>query len=96
MENKIDTTVPATATPVEKNFRIITFGKLYGTERMCVMVRFRIPSLCREEDVIIPVPPGTTIRDAETGEVIREFTTETEDSTFTYLVGGKGGWGNLF
>jgi len=46
------------------------------------------------EDVIIPVPPGTTIRDAETGEVIREFTTEAEDSTFTYLVGGKGGWGN--
>ncbi|MBR5866338.1 MAG: GTPase ObgE [Spirochaetaceae bacterium] len=46
------------------------------------------------DDVIIPVPPGTTIFDAETGELIREFTTESEDEQFVFLIGGKGGWGN--
>ena len=46
------------------------------------------------EDVYVPVPPGTTIRDAETGELICEFTTESENETFKYLTGGKGGWGN--
>jgi len=47
------------------------------------------------EDVIIPVPPGTTLKDAETLEVIREFTTESEDEQFVFLHGGKGGWGNV-
>lgn len=47
------------------------------------------------EDVVIPVPPGTTLKDAETGEVIREFTTESEDERFVFLHGGKGGWGNV-
>lgn len=46
------------------------------------------------EDVYVAVPPGTTIRDAETGELICEFTTESENETFKYLTGGKGGWGN--
>ena len=47
------------------------------------------------EDCIIPVPPGTTIRDAETEEVIYDFSTAVGDETFTYLVGGNGGWGNV-
>ena len=47
------------------------------------------------EDVVIPVPPGTTLKDAETGEIIREFTTEGEDEQFLFLHGGKGGWGNV-
>ncbi|HAK68352.1 MAG TPA: GTPase ObgE [Treponema sp.] len=47
------------------------------------------------EDVIIPVPPGTTIRDAVTGELIHDFTTESEDEQFLFLEGGKGGWGNV-
>lgn len=47
------------------------------------------------DDVVIPVPPGTTIRDALTGELVCEFTTEAEDDTFTFLQGGKGGWGNM-
>ena len=47
------------------------------------------------EDVVIPVPPGTTIRDAETGELIHDFTTESEDERFVFLTGGKGGWGNV-
>ncbi len=47
------------------------------------------------EDVVIPVPPGTTIRDAETNELIKEFTTESEDEMFVFLEGGNGGWGNV-
>lgn len=46
------------------------------------------------EDVIIPLPPGTTIRDAETGILIKEFTTESEEEQFVFISGGKGGWGN--
>ena len=47
------------------------------------------------DDVIIPVPPGTTIRDAQTGELIHDFTTESENEEFLFLEGGKGGWGNV-
>ena len=47
------------------------------------------------EDVVIPVPPGTTIRDAESGELIHDFTSEKEDEEFLFLEGGKGGWGNV-
>ena len=44
-------------------------------------------------DVIVPLPPGTLIRDAETGELIRDFSTNQED--FVFLKGGNGGWGNI-
>lgn len=47
------------------------------------------------EDVVIPIPPGTTIRDAETGELIHDFTYDDEKDSFTFLEGGKGGWGNV-
>ena len=47
------------------------------------------------EDKIIPVPPGTTLRDPDTGELIYEFTTQSEDEQFVFLKGGKGGWGNV-
>jgi len=47
------------------------------------------------EDVVIPVPPGTTIRDAESGELIHDFTTDSDGATFLFLEGGKGGWGNV-
>ncbi|MCM1322031.1 MAG: GTPase ObgE [Bacteroides sp.] len=47
------------------------------------------------EDVVIPLPPGTAVRDAQSGELICEFTTEAEDETFVFLTGGKGGWGNV-
>jgi GTPase len=46
------------------------------------------------EDVIIPVPPGTTIRDSITGELLYEFTVEAEEDRYVFLKGGKGGWGN--
>ena len=47
------------------------------------------------ENVVIAVPPGTAIRDPETRELIKEFTTESEDETFVFLKGGNGGWGNV-
>ena len=47
------------------------------------------------EDCVIPVPPGTTIRDAETDEIIYDFSSATGDEQFTFLKGGNGGWGNV-
>ncbi len=47
------------------------------------------------EDIVIPVPPGTTIRDNKTGDLIHDFTTESEDEQFLFLRGGNGGWGNV-
>ena len=47
------------------------------------------------EDLVVPVPPGTTLRDAQTGELIHDFTTQSEDEKFLLLKGGKGGWGNI-
>ena len=47
------------------------------------------------EDCVIPVPPGTTIRDAETDEIIYDFSTSSGEDDFTFLTGGNGGWGNV-
>jgi GTP-binding protein len=44
-------------------------------------------------DVVVAVPPGTVIRDADTGELIRDFGQDRED--FRFLKGGNGGWGNV-
>ena len=44
-------------------------------------------------DVIIPLPPGSLIRDMETNDLIRDFSHNQED--FVYLKGGNGGWGNI-
>lgn len=46
------------------------------------------------EDCVIPLPPGTLLRDAETGEIIRDFGLETE-GRYVFLKGGNGGWGNV-
>lgn len=43
-------------------------------------------------DAVIPIPPGTLVKDADTGEVLRDFTEETE--RWVFLKGGNGGWGN--
>ncbi|MDR2740472.1 MAG: Obg family GTPase CgtA [Treponema sp.] len=45
------------------------------------------------EDVVIPVPPGTVLKDAGTGEILRDF--GLEESPFLFLKGGNGGWGNV-
>jgi len=44
-------------------------------------------------DVIIPLPPGSLIREAETGNLIRDFSRNRKD--FLFLRGGNGGWGNI-
>ena len=45
------------------------------------------------EDAVIYLPPGSVIKDAETGELIRDFGVDKED--FLFLKGGNGGWGNI-
>ncbi len=44
-------------------------------------------------DVVIPLPPGSVIKDAETGEIIHDFNEDTPPLVF--LTGGNGGWGNV-
>lgn len=49
------------------------------------------------DDLIIMVPPGTVIRDAESGRVIKDMSLrdgDDFDGTFVCLKGGRGGWGN--
>ena len=43
------------------------------------------------EDLVLKVPRGTIIRDAETGEVIRDMS---QPEPFILCKGGRGGWGN--
>ena len=43
-------------------------------------------------DLIIPVPAGTIVRDAETGQVLKDFTEDGE--TLVVAAGGRGGQGN--
>lgn len=47
-------------------------------------------------NIEIPVPPGTVIKDANTGKVIKDMSDEDvkETGRFTILKGGKGGFGN--
>lgn len=47
------------------------------------------------DDIEIPVPPGTAIRDADTNELLKEFTGEDETERFVACRGGNGGWGNV-
>jgi GTP-binding protein len=44
------------------------------------------------QDLIIEIPPGTLVKDAATGEIIKDFTTAGE--SFTVVKGGRGGLGN--
>jgi GTPase len=44
------------------------------------------------DDLYVPVPVGTTVRDAETGEQLGDLTREGE--VLAVARGGKGGWGN--
>ena len=45
----------------------------------------------RGENLIIQVPRGTVVRDAESGQVIIDMST---DEDFVIAKGGRGGWGN--
>ncbi len=44
------------------------------------------------DDLILQVPPGTIVRDADTGELIHDFTSP--DETLVVARGGRGGLGN--
>ncbi len=46
------------------------------------------------DDTILPVPPGTIVRDAETGEILAEVLDDGE--TIVIAKGGRGGKGNAF
>jgi GTP-binding protein len=46
------------------------------------------------KDVVLPVPPGTTIRDQRTGELLMEILEDGQ--TFVAAKGGRGGKGNTF
>ena len=46
----------------------------------------------RGADVLIPVPPGTMIRDTETGEILKDLKSDGE--RWVFLQGGRGGKGN--
>ena len=43
------------------------------------------------EDIVLPVPPGTVVRDAATGAVIKDMS---ECEPYILCKGGRGGWGN--
>ena len=45
------------------------------------------------EDLVILVPPGTIIREAESGRIIHDMT-ENDGADFICAHGGRGGWGN--
>ena len=44
------------------------------------------------EDIILPVPIGTVVKDAESEEILHEMMTDGEQ--FILCEGGRGGWGN--
>ena len=44
-------------------------------------------------DLVIPVPPGTLIRDTATGKIIHDMT-EDDGADYVCCKGGRGGWGN--
>ena len=43
-------------------------------------------------DLLLPVPPGTVVRDAESGKIIKDMSDS--DEKYILLRGGRGGWGN--
>ena len=43
------------------------------------------------DDLILKVPPGTVIRDAESGKIIKDMSSS---EPFVLCKGGRGGWGN--
>lgn len=45
------------------------------------------------EDLVILVPPGTLLRDAESGKVIHDMT-DNDGADYVCCKGGRGGWGN--
>ena len=46
------------------------------------------------DDVIMPVPPGTLLRDMDTGEIVAEILHDGQE--YVIAPGGRGGKGNAF
>lgn len=46
------------------------------------------------DDVIIPVPPGTVVKDAGSGQILMDFG-KADEGRWLFLKGGNGGWGNV-
>jgi GTPase len=46
------------------------------------------------EPVVIAVPPGTMIRDYQTGEILKDFSENADGLEWMFLKGGEGGLGN--
>jgi GTP-binding protein len=44
-------------------------------------------------DAVVFLPPGSVVKDADTGELVRDFGQDLND--FLFLKGGNGGWGNI-
>jgi GTP-binding protein len=81
---------------------------LRATERLNSLIAFRYRRLFRAQngqpgrgrnqsgkdgqDVVIEVPPGTIVQDADTDETIADLVQDKQE--FLLLKGGKGGWGN--
>ncbi|GAB1432702.1 GTPase ObgE [Spirochaetota bacterium] len=45
-------------------------------------------------DIVIPLPPGSLIKNAESGEIVKDFA-DFKEERWIYLKGGNGGWGNI-
>jgi GTPase len=45
-------------------------------------------------DLILEVPPGTIVRDQDTGDILHDFSENIEGDLWVFLRGGKGGLGN--
>lgn len=87
---------------VKSNVRTLSFLRF----RQTFKAQNGIPGMGRNmhgkdgEDIVIPVPPGTVVKDAETDEIIKDFGSTSggrsvkEGESWVFLKGGKGGWGN--
>ncbi|ADN01975.1 GTPase ObgE [Spirochaeta thermophila] len=47
------------------------------------------------EELVIEVPPGTVVRDAATGEVLKDLSSLSPEEKWVFLRGGRGGRGNV-
>ncbi|GMO34363.1 MAG: GTPase ObgE [Termitinemataceae bacterium] len=45
------------------------------------------------DDIIVPLPPGSILKDPDTKKIIHDF--GKDESDFLFLKGGNGGWGNI-
>ncbi len=46
------------------------------------------------EDIVITVPPGTLVRDYESGDILKDFSDNLDGEQWVFLHGGNGGQGN--